>query len=168
VLPAITKRVLAALFLIALGAGVRAEAPAAPAAPSAATQRAPGPLQSRFRAEKLVVSAAGETLEDGSSVSVGDIVQYSAEHKNVSARRLLNVEFAIPVPAGTTYVDGSAQPETAVPVRLAGGTQQVRWRVAAIEPGETVILRLRVRIDPDPLLKPAPARPQRPELRRQP
>ncbi len=126
----------------------------------------PSPIASRFTAQKVVQGADGkESLEDAANVSVGDTVQYSVRHRNVSRRRLLNVDFGIPIPAGTSYVDGSASPEGAKRVRTGKQTDQMQWRVGKLEPGDEAVLSLRVKIDPDPMLTPSPVEPRRPEFR---
>ena len=127
------------------------------------------PIQSSLKAQKVVSQPGGaETLEDTESVAVGDLIQYTAQHLNVSPRRLLLVDFSIPVPEGTRYIDGSAQPVQGVLVREPGGKRLLRWRVPALQPGEAVVLSMRVRVEPDPSLRPVlPSKP-RPELRMQP
>ena len=135
-------------------------------AQSAPAPKPTRPLTSKFLVQKVVVDNGVETLEDASNVTIGDIVQYSAQHTNISGRRLLKVDFAIPIPFGTTYVEGSAVPEGAVRTRLTKEKEQMLWRVEKLEPQETVELRMRVRIDPDPSLRSAPMGPRKPELRR--
>lgn len=135
----------------------------------ASAQRKPGaPILSRFESFKVTQQADREELEPaaGTIVTAGDTVQYVATHRNVSGKRLLEVDFGIPIPPGTTYVDSSAQPEGARLARLDKHREQMVWRVPKIEPGEIVVLRLRVLVSPDPTLVPLPAQPRRPELRR--
>ena len=164
------NRAFVAIFFVALScvlgsANALAQTPtrSAPAPVAASTN----PLQSRFKTQKVIAAAAGaETLEDTDSASVGDVLQYTAEHVNVSKRRLLKVDFSIPVPEGTRYVDASARPVQGVYLRESGGKRLVRWRVDALQPGEAVTLSLRVQVEPDPSLRPAPAAKARPELRR--
>lgn len=152
-------------------------AQAAPSkSPSSAPAKAPSPLSSQFKAYKVLFSADGkEELEPASSASPGDVIEYVALHRNVSSKRLLQVEFAIPIPYGTTLWQGSVQPDTGrvqerkdTAQKIVGS--QVSWRVERIEPGEAVQFKLRVSINPDPSLKPAPApnpwAPKKPELRR--
>ena len=124
------------------------------------------PLQSRFSVQKVATNPAGvEVLEDAANVSVGDIVQYKATHRNISRKRLLNVDFAIPVPRGTRYVQGSAWPETGVLGKNAKNLDQMAWHFDAVEPSHTVQVRLRVEIEPDDTLTPTPPAPRRPQLR---
>jgi hypothetical protein len=118
-----------------------------------------------------------EELEPASSVSPGDVVAYVAVHRNVSAKRLLSTDFAIPIPYGTTLWQGSIQPDNGKLV-LAGqdgkeaqskDRPRVVWRVERLDPGQSVELKLRVSIDPDPTLAPAkpsnPFAPRTPQLR---
>lgn len=134
-------------------------------AQGAAPRAGSSPISSRFTAQKVVRDADGkESLEDAANVSVGDTVQYSVQHRNVSKRRLLRVDFGIPIPAGTSYVEGSASPEGARRVKKAKGPDQMQWRVEKLDPGDEAVLSLRVKIDPDPMLTPAPVEPRRPEF----
>jgi uncharacterized repeat protein (TIGR01451 family) len=133
---------------------------------AAASRAAPSPLTSRFTAQRVDTDKDGkESLESASNVTVGDTIQYTVQHKNISQRRLLQVDFGIPIPPGTSYIEGSAVPEGAKRVRLDARREQMLWRIEKIEPGDVVTLSLRVRIDPDPTLTPAPQEPRKPQLR---
>ena len=133
----------------------------------AASRSVASPLASHFNAQKVDIAADGkELLESAANVTVGDTIQYSVQHKNVSQRRLLQVDFGIPIPPGTSYVEGSAVPEGPKRVRLDARREQMLWRIEKIEPREVVSLSLRVRIDPDPTLAPVPQEPRKPQLRR--
>ncbi|CAN5476870.1 hypothetical protein BH11PSE7_BH11PSE7_00320 [soil metagenome] len=149
------------------GAQAGSTAPAAKPHRAAASRAAPSPLVTRLSAQKVDTDKDGkETLEPASNVTVGDTIQYSVHHKNISQRRLLQVDFGIPIPPGTSYVEGSAAPEGPRRVRLDAKREQMVWRVEKIEPGDEVTLSLRVRIDPDPTLTPVPQEPRKPQLRR--
>ncbi len=146
-----------------------AASPASAPLPASAPKRPPSPIASVFKVEKVTFDAAGkEELERATSATVGDIVQYSVTHTNRSQRRLLRVDFGIPIPHGTSYVADSADPPEPKRVRLNADRDQMLWRIEQLDPGDSVTLRLRVRIDPDPTLVPTPAEPRRPELRRTP
>ncbi len=133
-----------------------------------AASRAASPLASQFRVLKVVADKDGkESLEDAANASVGDTLQYQVQHRNVSQRRLLQVDFGIPIPPGTSYVEGSATPEGAARVKLDKRRDQMQWRVGKLDPGDTASMSLRVKVDPDPTLTPTPAEPKRPEFRRQ-
>jgi uncharacterized repeat protein (TIGR01451 family) len=149
------------------------------AAAIAQTGASKSPIQTQFKAFKVhFVGQGKEELEPASSVSPGDVVEYVASHRNVSDKRLLNVDFAIPIPWGTTLWEGSVQPSDGKlePARKTGQDTQanrdrarVVWRVVRLDPGQAVELKLRVSIDPDPSLAPAqrvnPFAPRKPELR---
>jgi hypothetical protein len=134
------------------------------------------PITSQFKAFKVHFLANGqEELEPASSVSPGDVLEYVALHRNVSPKRLLNTDFAIPIPHGTTLWQGSIQPASGKLVLApenAKSTERAKvvWRVERLDPGQGVELKLRVSIDPDPTLAPAaapnPFQPRRPELRK--
>jgi uncharacterized repeat protein (TIGR01451 family) len=159
--------------------------------PAAASKSAASPIQTQFKAFKVHFLANGqEELESASGVSPGDVVAYVAVHRNASQRRLLNVDFAIPIPWGTTLWEGSVSPESgqlrmpdqaaqagkangmanAKPIEPGAKLPRVVWRVERLEPGQSVQLKLRVSIDPDPTLAPKPSpnpfRPTQPQLRK--
>lgn len=159
------KSLCVALLMAVAAAGAAGQpAPQAKAARPSAS-RAASPLASQFRAQKVTVEKDGrESVEDASNVQVGDVVQYSVQHRNVSQRRLLQVDFAIPIPPGTSYLDGSASPEGAKRVKGDKGREQMQWRVEKLEPGDTAAMSLRVKIDPDPTLTPTDAGPRKPEI----
>ena len=170
----IVNRTFVAIFFVAIthalgSASALAQVPARAVSDHASTvtSTSSNPLQSSFKTQKVIATSAGtETLEDTDSASVGDVLQYTAVHVNVSKRRLLKVDFSIPVPEGTRYVDASARPAQGAYLRESGGKRLVRWRVDALQPGEAVTLSLRVQVEPDPSLRPAPVGNARPEFRR--
>lgn len=85
--------------------------PASALAKASSAKPAASPIQTQFKAFKVHFSKEGkEELEPASSASPGDVIEYSAVHRNVSQRRLLNVDFAIPIPWGTTLWKGSVRP----------------------------------------------------------
>jgi uncharacterized repeat protein (TIGR01451 family) len=167
---------LAGLLALVSGPAPAEELAQAPATRAAASQaRAPSarraataPLASSMQARKVVADGGREALEEAANVTIGDVIQYTAQHRNVSQRRLLKIDFGIPIPPGTSYVEGSASPEGARRVTLDKRRDQMLWRVEQLDPGEEVTLSLRVKIDPDPLLTPVPDGPRKPELRRAP
>lgn len=151
--------------------------------PAGASKQLASPIQTQFKACKVIFLSGGkEELEPASSVSPGDLVEYVAVHRNVSGRRLLNTDFAIPIPYGMTLWQGSVQPASGVlkqpdAASQAGKTQakgsdrpRVVWRVDKLEPMQSAEFKLRVSIDPDPSLTPAPVpnpfRPAQPQLRK--
>lgn len=148
---------------------VPAVAPAVSAASAASAASPQRPFDSQFSVRRIEVRPDGSELaEDTPNMTIGDIAELTARHTNVSRRRLLDVDLGIAIPPGTRLIEGSASPGGARLAPLQPRGQQMLWRVPRIEPGATVVLRLRVRIEPDPSLLPAPAEPRRPELRRAP
>jgi uncharacterized repeat protein (TIGR01451 family) len=152
-------------------------------APSAAVAKpATSPIQTQFRALKVHFGKDGkEELENATDASPGDVIEYLAVHRNVSQRRLLNIDFAIPIPSGMTLWEGSIQPASgkwfaaqpasgAAKGKPAAERARVVWRVERLDPGQSVEVKLRVSIDPDPSLAPQqpinPFAPRKPELRR--
>jgi hypothetical protein len=158
---------------------------ASPTARAATTQASASPIRTQFKAYKVIFLSGGkEELEPASSVSPGDLVEYVALHRNVSQRRLLNTDFAIPIPYGTTLWQGSVQPASGVLTMPDNASQaskdsakskgadrpRVVWRVDKLDPGQSAEFKLRVSIDPDPSLgktpAPNPFRPAQPQLRK--
>ncbi|NJM43596.1 MAG: hypothetical protein HC858_05765 [Brachymonas sp.] len=148
------------------------------AASSRAASKSVSPIQTQFKAYKVHFGKDGkEELEAASDASAGDLIEYWALHRNTSSRRLLNVDFAIPIPWGTSLWQGSVQPahgklvEAAIGAASKGRDQdrsRVVWRVEIMEPGQRVELKLRVRIDPDPSMPATPHNPfapRKPQLR---
>lgn len=179
-----------ASWLLVLGAicAFSVSVPAQPASASAksssqATELSPNsavksasPIQTQFKAFKVYFLAGGqEELEPANNVSPGDVVAYVAVHRNVSKKRLLNTDFEIPIPYGTTLWQGSVSPangQLRMPDQAAKGKElpRVVWRVERLDPGQSVQIKLRVSIDPDPTRTPAavlnPFRPTTPVLRK--
>lgn len=169
----------ATALLLALGV-ICAYSSVVLAQPSAATSaKTASPIQTQFKASKVYFLPNGkEELEPASSVSPGDVVEYVAVHRNASQRRLLNVDFAIPIPWGTTLWEGSVKPADGKLVLAAQKAKDAKnndrtkvvWRIDRLDPGQSVELKLRVSIDPDPSLAPAkpenPFAPRVPQLRK--
>jgi hypothetical protein len=181
-------RICMMLLISAQGSAVFSQTPE-PAQPAPATsstarattpQASASPIQTQFKAFKVIFLSAGkEELELASNVSPGDLVEYVAVHRNVSGRRLLNTDFAIPIPYGMTLWQGSVQPASGVlkqPEQSGPESAAVKgadrprmvWRVEKLDPGQSVQLKLRVSVDPDPSLTPSPNpfRPAQPQLRK--
>ncbi|MFM7332590.1 MAG: hypothetical protein ACKO1L_13200 [Brachymonas sp.] len=153
--------------------------PASAPAQASNAKAGASPIQTQFKAYKVHFNKDGrEELEAASNASPGDVIEYVAQHRNVSQRRLLNVDFAIPIPWGTTLWEGSVQPANGKLMMASGQAKsgkdkdraRVVWRVEQLDPGLSVEFKLRVSIDPDPTLTPArpvnPFAPQVPQLRR--
>ncbi len=164
------------LTALAQPAATAAQGAARAKSGAASSAKTVAPIQTQFKAYRVhFMAGAKEELEPASSVSPGDVVEYAATHRNVSQRRLLNVDFAIPVPHGTTLWQGSVKPDHGkfLSATVDGASKdqaRVVWRVERFDPGQAVELKLRVSIDPDPTLGPVrpanPFAPRQPELRR--
>jgi uncharacterized repeat protein (TIGR01451 family) len=77
-------------------------------------QAAPGPLESRLEQRKVVRAANGsEALVPVDAVRPGDVIEYKATYRNLSAQSLRNVEATLPIPFGTELLSGSARPAPA-------------------------------------------------------
>ena len=61
--------------------------------------------------KKVIHGSDGkESLEVADRAKPGDILQYSAVYANKTAKKFLDLEATIPVPAYTAYVSGSTRP----------------------------------------------------------
>lgn len=132
-------------------------------------------LTSTLAAER-VESVGGQWVRSPATAGKpGDFVEYSGTYKNAGTRSVEKLVATIPVPAGTTFVAGSAQPAraeastdgvryAAMPlmrsVRQADGTTRqepvplaeyrfVRWEIGTLAPATDTVVKLRVRIDSD-------------------
>jgi uncharacterized repeat protein (TIGR01451 family) len=140
---------------------VPAQKPPSAASSAASTASTPkttaAPLQSEYKYEKAVKDARGkEKLEPLGSLQAGDMIVYTATHRNVSPRGLVNVDLGVAIPPGTTYVPGSADPSYGRLMTLPNGQKQLLWNVTVIEANSAVRLTMRVQINPAPAA-PAPA-----------
>jgi hypothetical protein len=104
------------------------------------------PVRSEFQAHKWVSDAKGVARLPPDGLRLGDFIEYTARHTNVSKRALQRFEPAIAIPAGTALVQGSIEPADGV-YRDDGGKPRVVWRIAKLDSGATVQLRLRVRVE---------------------
>jgi uncharacterized repeat protein (TIGR01451 family) len=123
---------------------------------------------------RRVDAVAGKTVLSAADVGrPGDLVEYSGTYRNAGVKPAEKLVATIPVPAGTTFVAGSAEPARAqastdgarfapMPlmrtVRLPdGSTRQepvpladyryVRWEVGTLAGGTDAVVKLRVQID---------------------
>lgn len=123
---------------------------------------------------KRVETVAGKVvLNPADAGKPGDLVEYSGTYRNEGRSGVEKLVATIPVPAGTTFVAGSAQPApaqastdgtrfAALPlmrtVRLPDGTTRqepvplseyrfVRWELGTLAAGADAVVKLRVRID---------------------
>ncbi|MBE7369703.1 DUF11 domain-containing protein [Ramlibacter pallidus] len=123
---------------------------------------------------KRVETVSGKVvLNPADSGKPGDLVEYSGTYRNEGRNGVEKLVATIPVPAGTTFVAGSAQPAAAqastdgtrfaaLPlmrtVRLPDGTSRqepvplseyrfVRWELGTLAAGTDAVVKLRVRID---------------------
>lgn len=127
-----------------------------------------------FRVEQAAGSP--ERLIPALEARAGDIVEYRAEYRNHGKTTVRNLEVAVPLPLGMTYVAGSAQPanvlasedgvafgpvpllrtvtaarkrERLTPVPLAD-YRFLLWRIARIEAESSVLLSLRMKVTRPP------------------
>jgi uncharacterized repeat protein (TIGR01451 family) len=133
-------------------------------------------VTSSLTAQKVETVAGKVVLTPAEAGKPGDLVEYSGTYRNAGKNPVDKLVATIPVPAGTTFVAGSAEPARAqastdgarfapMPlmrsVRAAdGSTRQepvpladyrfVRWEVGALAAGKDAVVKLRVQIDSAP------------------
>ena len=137
----------------------------------AAFAQAPAPaVTSKLVAQRIDAAGKAVAAEAGKP---GDLVEYSAIYRNSGAKGVDKLVATIPVPAGTTFVAGSAAPARAqastdgvrfgaVPltrsVRQPDGSLRdepvpladyrfVRWELGTLAVGADATVKLRVQID---------------------
>jgi uncharacterized repeat protein (TIGR01451 family) len=115
-------------------------------------------VQSEYRFEKLVKDARGkEKLEPLGALQPGDVIVYTATHRNVSAQGLVNVDLGVAIPPGTSYLPGSADPPGGRLVEQPNGQKQLLWSVPVFEAGSTLRLTMRVQLACGPAAAHSPA-----------
>lgn len=67
-------------------------------------------LEIRLTAQRVVREKDKETFESADLAGPGDVVVYSATVRNNALRPLQNIAPTLPIPVGTQYVAGSANP----------------------------------------------------------
>jgi uncharacterized repeat protein (TIGR01451 family) len=131
---------------------------AAPASAASAPKPPAQPVQSEYRYEKLVKDAGGkEKLEPLGALQPGDVIVYTATHRNVSAQGLVNVDMGVAIPPGTSYITGSANPADGRLVKQPNGQKQIMWNVPVFEAGSSLVLTIRVQLAPSATAAPSPA-----------
>ena len=130
-------------------------------------------VTSTLQAQRVDVVAGNAVRKPADAGKPGDVVEYTGTYRNVGTTAAGKLLATIPVPVGTTFVDGSVAPAgaqastdgvrfAAMPllrtVRQAdGSTRQeplplaeyryLRWELGSLAAGGEAVVRLRVRID---------------------
>ena len=134
------------------------------------------PLAMKLTVQRVLVDAQGhEQFVEASEVRPGDLLEYRSIYTNRGARALSKVEATLPVPTHTRYEARSAWPAPALAsrgdaqyaaeplmqrVRDASGNEvlkavplaqyrSLRWSLDALQPGQSVTVRARMRVDAD-------------------
>ncbi len=131
-------------------------------------------VTSTLVAKRVETVAGKQVLTAADSGKPGDYVEYSGTYRNAGPRAADKLVATLPVPAGTTFVAGSADPAPRAQasidgvrfapmplmraVRQADGTTRqepvplsdyrfVRWELGTLAPGADAVVKLRVQID---------------------
>ncbi|NML46933.1 DUF11 domain-containing protein [Ramlibacter sp. G-1-2-2] len=130
-------------------------------------------VTSNLTAQRVEIANGKAVLSPAEKAKPGDMVEYSGTYRNAGTGSVDKLVATIPVPAGTTFVAGSAEPAKAqastdgtrfapMPlmrtVRLPDGTSRqepvpladyryVRWEVGTLAAHADTVVKLRVQID---------------------
>ncbi|MEP6589176.1 MAG: hypothetical protein ABJA84_10525 [Polaromonas sp.] len=136
--------------------------------------QAPSAMTSGLTAQRVDTVDGKAVLTPATSGKPGDVIEYSGTYRNGGTAPVDKLLATIPVPAGTSFIAGSAVPAQAqasidgvrfeaVPlmrsVSQADGTERkvavplaeyraLRWDIGALAAGRNAVVSLRVRIDP--------------------
>jgi hypothetical protein len=143
-------------------------------------------VTSTLTAQHVQVLDGKTVLKPAAQSRPGEVIEYSGTYRNGSAASVDKLQAIVPVPIGTTFVAGSAQPAAAqastdgsrfapMPlvrtVRQPDGSERtesvplseyraLRWEVGTLGAGASVLVSLRVRIDsPTPSVTASSAKP---------
>jgi len=100
------------------------------------------PLGSPLTAEKRVTLV--EDVGDNGAVNPGDGLRYSLVLSNLGDETLTNVELSDGIPAGLSYVSGSAQHQKGT---VTVSDRALEWTGLSLEPGTFTILTFEVTVD---------------------
>ncbi|WP_084181446.1 hypothetical protein [Polaromonas glacialis] len=155
------KQLLNLCFLVAsltLGQAALAQSPA---------------VTSTLTAQRVDMVNGKAVLKPAAQSKPGEVIEYSGIYRNAGTTAVDKLQAIVPVPAGTTFVPGSALPAAALAsidgtrfaplpltrmVRQADGSERketvplaeyraLRWDVGSLGAGTSAVVSLRVRID---------------------
>jgi uncharacterized repeat protein (TIGR01451 family) len=129
-------------------------------------------VSSSLVAQRVVAAGGTFKLEPADSARPGDVIQYSVTYTNHGANAVQGLVASLPIPAGTSYIAGSALPAAteastdgrhfaALPlqrsVRQPDGSlrteavpateyRALRWNLGALAAGQSAEVRARVQV----------------------
>lgn len=130
-------------------------------------------VTSALSAQRVEMVDGKAVLKPAAQSKPGEVIEYSGAYRNSGATPVEKLQAVVPVPVGTTFIAGSAQPASAqastdgtrfapLPltrmVKQADGTERkeavplaeyraLRWDVGTLGAGASTVVSLRVRID---------------------
>ena len=130
-------------------------------------------VTSTLSAQRVEMVDGKAVLKPAAQSKPGEIIEYSGTYRNSGTTAVAKLQAVVPVPVGTTFVAGSAQPTSAqastdgtrfasMPlvrmVKQADGTERkeavplaeyraLRWDVGTLGAGASTVVSLRVRVD---------------------
>jgi uncharacterized repeat protein (TIGR01451 family) len=150
-----------------------------PSEPVGGTSKKAVPLSIALSVKKIVRQDGKEQLVDATKAVPGDVLEYRAEYQNTGATALTKVLATLPLPDNTTFIMGSAYPDGVLaskrntrdlfaPLRQKITSENnttvpssdayvaLRWAIEKLEPGQTSVFGMRVRVDGLAQKKPSP------------
>ena len=130
-------------------------------------------VSSQLLAQRVELVEGKAVLKPAAEGRPGDILQYSGTYRNGGTAPVDKLQATVPVPAGTTFIAGSAEPAQAqastdgtrfAPMPLVRSVRQpdgserkepvplaeyraLRWDIGTLAAGRSAVVSLRVRID---------------------
>lgn len=130
-------------------------------------------VTSQLRAQRVEMLGGKAVFKPATEGKPGEVLEYSGTYRNGGAAAVDKLLATIPVPAGTTFIAGSAEPAQAqastdgtrfapMPllrsVKQADGSERkepvplaeyraLRWEIGTLAAGRSAVASLRVRID---------------------
>lgn len=91
---------------------------------------------------KKVTDTSGNELADGTTVKVGDVLVYRVRAYNDTGAKA-DITITDSIPAGTTYVPGSADHNG----ELSNDGKTLTWNIQGVDAGASVVVSFRVEVD---------------------
>ena len=130
-------------------------------------------VTSQLRAQRVEMLGGKEVLRPATDGKPGEVLEYSGTYRNGGTAAVDKLQATVPVPPGTTFIAGSAEPAQAqastdgsrfAPMPLVRSVKQpdgrerkepvplaeyraLRWDVGTLAAGRGAVVSLRVRID---------------------
>ncbi len=91
------------------------------AVPAVAGRNAAGPLKAELQAFVVASTKEGEKFTKADSVKPGETIEYRVVYRNTSAEELTRLQFDLPIPTSTVWVQDQATPAKPLANTYKGG-----------------------------------------------